>query len=453
MRRPQGTRPNKPAAGTRPPAASGAARPSAATGTRPSAATFASTGASRARTARISVNRVFQAESSNYYFLLGTTLFLVVLGLVMVLSSSSIDSYTARQGFFGTFWKQGVFALIGVPLMLVISRLPIRFWKRWGWLALAGGVILQLLVLFTPLGITVGGNLNWLNVAGVSLQPSELIKLGLVIWMGVILAKKQRYLHLWGHVAIPVLPVAGGAVLLVMLGGDLGTVMIMAGLLFGALFFAGIRLRMFIIPVILGGIAIALIAASSSSRVSRIGSFLSEGCTDYSGECWQTQHGLFALANGGFFGVGLGNSKAKWSWLPAADNDFIFAIIGEELGMIGALVVIALFVALAIAFLRIVRSSKDMFSKVVSGSVMVWIISQAFVNIAVVLGVIPVLGVPLPLISSGGSALITTLIAIGVVLSIARGQTKETASDPDAGALLAPGSVSLASRRRTVRPK
>ncbi|MDF2442448.1 MAG: cell division protein FtsW [Subtercola sp.] len=443
MRRPQGTRPNKPAAATRPSATSGAARPSAAT--------FASTGASRARTARISVNRVFQAESSNYYFLLGTTLFLVVLGLVMVLSSSSIDSYTARQGFFGTFWKQGVFALIGVPLMLVISRLPIRFWKRWGWLALAGGVILQLLVLFTPLGVTVGGNLNWLNVAGVSLQPSELIKLGLVIWMGVILAKKQRYLHLWGHVAIPVLPVAGGAVLLVMLGGDLGTVMIMAGLLFGALFFAGIRLRMFIIPVILGGIAIAVIAASSSSRVSRIGTFLSEGCTDYAGSCWQTQHGLFALANGGFFGVGLGNSKAKWSWLPAADNDFIFAIIGEELGMIGALVVIALFVALAIAFLRIVRSSKDMFSKVVSGSVMVWIISQAFVNIAVVLGVIPVLGVPLPLISSGGSALITTLVAIGVVLSIARGQTKETAGDPDAGALTAPGSASLASRRRPVR--
>lgn len=394
------------------------------------------------------MNRVFQAESSNYYFLLGTTLFLVVLGLVMVLSSSSIDSYTARQGFFGTFWKQGVFALIGVPLMLVISRLPMRFWKRWGWVALAGGVGLQLVVLFTPLGVKVGGNLNWLNVGGVSLQPSELIKLGLVIWMGVILAKKQRYLHLWKHVAIPVIPVAGGAVLLVMAGGDLGTVMIMAGLLFGALFFAGIRLRMFVVPLILGGAAIAVIAMSSASRVSRIGTFLSEGCTDYADSCWQTQHGLFALANGGFFGVGLGNSKAKWSWLPAADNDFIFAIIGEELGMIGALVVIALFVALAIAFLRIVRSSKDMFSKVVSGSVMVWIISQALVNIAVVLGVIPVLGVPLPLISSGGSALITTLIAIGVVLSIARGQTKETAGDPDAAALVAPGASRVAAAGR-----
>ena len=214
-----------------------------------------------------------------------------------------------------------------------------------------------------------------------------------------------------------------------MLGGDLGTVMIMAGLIFGALFFAGVRLRMILLPLIIGASAIVVIAFSSASRTERIGSFLGSQCTDTSGECWQTQHGMFALAAGGIFGVGLGNSKAKWSWLPAADNDFIFAIIGEELGLIGALVVIGLFVALAIAFLRIVRASHDTFSKVVAGSVMVWILSQAFVNIAVVLGVIPVLGVPLPLISSGGSALITTLIGIGVVLSIARAQANTPAPE------------------------
>ncbi|CAN5172607.1 hypothetical protein BH09ACT6_BH09ACT6_11500 [soil metagenome] len=383
----------------------------------------------RARTARIFVGRAFQAESSNYYLLLGTTLFLVILGLVMVLSSSSVDSYTARQGFFGIFWRQGLFALIGVPLMLVISRLPLRFWKRWGWLALAGGAFLQLLVLYTPLGIEVGGNLNWIGIGGFNLQPSELIKVGLVIWLGVILAKKERYLHFWGHVAIPIIPVAGGAVGLVLLGGDLGTVIIMAGLILGALFFAGIKIRFLAVPVVLGALAIVAIAFTSASRVSRIFSFLGSACTDTSGECWQSLHGTYALAAGGLFGVGLGNSKAKWSWLPAADNDFIFAIIGEELGLIGALVVIGLFVALAIAFLRIVRSSRDMFSRVVSGSVMVWIMSQAFINIAVVLGVLPVLGVPLPLISSGGSALITTLIAIGVVLSIARGQTSAPAGE------------------------
>jgi cell division protein FtsW len=153
------------------------------------------------------------------------------------------------------------------------------------------------------------------------------------------------------------------------------------------------------------------------------------GCTadDYSSLCWQPQHGLFALAAGGFFGVGLGNSKAKWSWLPEAHNDFIFAIIGEELGMLGALVVLLLFVVLAIAFVRIIRASRDPFARIAASAVMVWVIGQAFVNIGVVLGLLPVLGVPLPLISAGGSALISTLLAIGIVLSFARNKDKEPA--------------------------
>lgn len=381
---------------------------------------------------RIALGTVFRSESNSYYLLLGTTLFLVALGLVMVLSSSSIDSYTDRQGFFGVFWKQGLFAVLGIPLMLVISRVPLNFWKRWSWLLLLIGAALQGVVLWTPLGVSVGGNLNWLTFGSFTFQPSELIKVGLVVWLGFILAKKQQFLHLWGHVAIPLFPVAGCAVLLVMLGGDLGTVVIMAALIMGALFFAGIKIRMFIIPFILGVVTIIVIAFSSASRVSRINVFFSAECTDYAGSCWQTRHGLFALASGGIFGVGLGNSKAKWSWLPAADNDFIFAIIGEELGMIGALVVLGLFVALSCAFLRIIRRSDDLFSRVVTGSVMVWIIGQAFVNIAVVLGVLPVLGVPLPLISSGGSALITTLIAMGVVLSIARSQTQNQSSQSTA---------------------
>jgi cell division protein FtsW len=147
------------------------------------------------------------------------------------------------------------------------------------------------------------------------------------------------------------------------------------------------------------------------------------GCSDeadFSLYCWQTVHGWWALADGGILGSGLGGSRAKWNWLPEADNDFIFAIIGDELGLIGALVVLALFVVLAVAFIRIMRATTDQFSKIATGGVMVWIIGQAFVNIAVVLGVLPVLGVPLPLISAGGTALISSLIAIGVVLSFAR---------------------------------
>jgi len=380
------------------------------------------------QSARISLGQVFTAESSNYFLLLGVTLFLVLLGLVMVLSSSSIDSFTERQGFFGVFWKQGLFALIGIPLMLVVSRLPIRFFKRWAWLAIFVAIGVQLLV-FTPLGDEVGGNLNWIAIGSYTFQPSELVKLALVIWMGAILAKKEALLGKLGHVAIPILPVAGGAILLVLLGGDLGTVMIMAGLVFGALFFAGIKLRMLVLPVIAGALIAVAVAFSSESRTTRIMSFFNGSGADYQGADWQAQHGEWALAGGGIFGVGLGNSKAKWSWLPAADNDYIFAIIGEELGLVGAIVVLLLFIALAIAFIRIIRASNDMFSKVVTGAVMVWLIGQAFVNIAVVLGVLPVLGVPLPLISSGGSALLTTLAAIGIVLSIARENAREASAE------------------------
>ena len=376
-------------------------------------------------TARIILGRVFRAESTNYFLLLGTTLFLVAFGLVMVLSSSSVDSYLADLGFFGGILRQGMFALIGVPLMLLVSRMPLKFWERISWLALLIACFLQGLVVFTPLGYEIAGNTNWLTLpGGIQFQPSEVIKLSLVVWLGVILAKKQNHLDDWRHIFIPVFGVGGGAVALVMIGGDLGTVIIMAGILFGALFYAGVKLRLLIMPLVIGVVGAIVLALSSDNRLKRIMSFAEDDCavTDgtISAECWQPLHGTWAMANGGIFGVGLGNSRAKWSWLPAADNDYIFAIVGEELGLIGAIVVLFMFILLAFAFLRVMRSSRSVQARITTASVMVWIIGQAFVNIGVVLGVLPVLGVPLPLISAGGTALLTTLVAIGVVLSFAR---------------------------------
>ncbi|MFC5930152.1 putative lipid II flippase FtsW [Cryobacterium melibiosiphilum] len=377
-------------------------------------------------TARINLGRVFRAESANYFLLLGTTLFLVAFGLVMVLSSSSVDSYLADMGFFGGILRQGMFALIGVPLMLLVSRMPLKFWELVSWWALLFSCFLQGLVVFTPLGYEIAGNTNWLTLpGGIQFQPSEAIKLALVVWLGVILAKKQNHLDDWRHIFIPVFGVGGGAVGLVMIGGDLGTVIIMAGILFGALFYAGVKLRLLVIPLLIGAAGAVVLALSSENRLTRIMSFAEDDCavTDgsISAECWQPLHGTWALANGGIFGVGLGNSRAKWSWLPAADNDYIFAIVGEELGLIGAIVVLLMFILLAFAFLRVMRSSRSVQARITTASVMVWIIGQAFVNIGVVLGVLPVLGVPLPLISAGGTALLTTLVAIGVVLSFARG--------------------------------
>ncbi|MFK4729179.1 putative lipid II flippase FtsW [Agromyces mediolanus] len=371
--------------------------------------------------ARIRFGRVLKVESGDFYLLLGTTLFLVVFGLVMVLSSSVVESRIEDGGAFVQIGRQAAFAAVGVPVMLLASRMPQRVWMLLAWPALAVSCLMQLLVVATPLGVEVGGNTNWISIAGFQFQPSEMIKVSMVMWLGLIVTKKQAQLGDFVHGVLPILLVGGGSIGLVLLGGDLGTVMIMGAMLIGALFLVGIRIRLLIGPVLVAGLLFVIVAFSSENRMKRIMSFVQESCTKVDVDaCWQIQHGTFALANGGIFGVGLGNSAAKWSWLPAAANDFIFAIIGEELGLIGAIVVIAMFVLLAIAFARVLRGARTPFGKAATAAVMVWVIVQACVNIGVVLRVFPVLGVPLPLVSAGGTALLTTLFAIGIVLSVAR---------------------------------
>lgn len=370
----------------------------------------------------VAVKRVFGAETGDYFLLLGATLFLVAFGLVMVLSSSAVESFRATDDFFAGFLRQGMFALLGIPLMLVAARMPAVFWRKWSGLAVVIAVALQLLVVSTNLGVERGGNRNWILLGDLSFQPSELVKVALVIWLGTFLARKIEVLDDWRQLLRPLGVVGGAAIGLVLFGKDLGTVIILVAIMLGALFFAGVRFRLLVIPVLVIGLGILVVLLSGGSRQDRILAWQS-GCVsdvDYNGLCWQTLHGWWALAAGGLFGVGLGNSKAKWSWLPEADNDFIFAIVGEELGLLGAILVLALFVLLAISFVRIIRASSDPAARITVSAVMVWILVQAFVNIAVVLGLLPVLGVPLPLISAGGTALVTTLFAIGIVLSFAR---------------------------------
>ncbi|MCY1694967.1 putative lipid II flippase FtsW [Curtobacterium sp. SL109] len=388
---------------------------------RPGTTSSRSAAGRRANGAVVAVRNVFVAESSSFYAILGVTLFLVVFGVVMVLSSSSVEEYRYKHGFFGAFAKQGLYALIGVPLMLVVSRFPAEFWRRWAMRIVGAGLVLQLLV-FTPIGIDVQGNRNWIGFGGVTAQPSEFLKLALVLGIGAVLFRKREKLHDWREVFIPVGLATAVSIGLVLLGGDQGTAMIMVILVFGSLFVGGVRLRHLAVGIAAIAVLLPVVTMASSSRQVRISAWLS-GCTDSNQAqdiCWQPVHGMWALASGGVFGVGLGNSKAKWSWLPEADNDYIFAIVGEELGLIGCVVVLALFVVLAISMIKVIRLSDDPFVRTVTGGVLAWVIGQALVNIAVVLGLLPVLGVPLPLISAGGSALIMTLVAIGVVLSFAR---------------------------------
>lgn len=369
--------------------------------------------------------KVFGAETTNFFLLLGTTLFLLAFGLVMVLSSSSIeDGASAGHDFFSSFSRQGLYALIGAPLMLIASRMPIGFWKKWAWPAVLGTSALQLLVFAPGLGFSYQGNQNWIHIGAFTAQPSELVKLALILWVAWILAAKKNLLDDWKHVFLPIAPVVGIAIGLVLVGRDLGTALIMGAIVLGCLFYAGVRLRIIAVAIAVVSVIVLLFLQAGSSRDDRIQAFLS-GCTSQQYAqtfCWQSVHGWWGMASGGIFGSGLGESKVKWSWLPNADSDFIFAIIGDELGFIGAVLVLVLFVVLTIAFVRIIRTSTDPFAKVVTSGVMIWLIGQAFVNIAVVLGLLPVLGVPLPLISAGGSSLIATLVAIGVVLSFARHQ-------------------------------
>jgi cell division protein FtsW len=395
------------------------------------------TGAAPTRTtnrAVVAVKNVFVAESSTFYTILGVTLFLVVFGVVMVLSSSSVEQYAATHDFFGAASRQGLYAVLGVPLMLIVSRVPARLWRKWAMRLLGAALALQLLV-YTPLGIDVQGNRNWIGIGSFTAQPSEVVKLGLVLGIGAIMYVKRDKLDDWKEVFIPVGIASLLSLGLVILGGDQGTAMIMLILVLGALYVGGARAKHLLVGVVAMAVLLPFVTMASASRQVRISAWLS-GCTDsnqYADLCWQPVHGMWALASGGVFGVGLGNSKAKWSWLPEADNDYIFAIIGEELGLIGAVVVLALFVVLAVSMIKVIRQSKDPFVKTVTGGILAWIIGQALVNIAVVLGLLPVLGVPLPLISAGGSALIMTLVAIGVVLSFARdlpGKNGLTGRDP-----------------------
>jgi cell division protein FtsW len=234
----------------------------------------------------------------------------------------------------------------------------------------------------------------------------------------------ERYGATW-RVLRPLIP-AAIIVTFVLVGGDLGTVLIMFLMTMAALYFAGVGWKFMLVPIGLGALGVFAMSVFSPNRMARILSFLGAPCIDDSGACWQPLHGTWALASGGIFGVGLGQSRAKWSWLPAADNDYIFAIVGEELGLIGAVVVIALFIALTVSFLRIIRAAEDDTTRIVAGTIMVWLVGQGFLNIAVVLGLMPVLGVPLPFVSAGGTALVSCLVAVGVVLSFARTQGRKT---------------------------
>ncbi|MDO5661463.1 MAG: putative peptidoglycan glycosyltransferase FtsW [Brachybacterium sp.] len=353
----------------------------------------------------------------NFYGLIVVGLLLVGTGVVMVLSSSAVANVARGGSGYGGLYSQGVFAAVGLALAVTAACLPVGFYRKAAWLLLAIGLVLQSLIL-TPLGFGAGGNLAWVRIGPISFQPAEMLKLALAVWLGMVLARKRHLLSQPFHVLIPLAPVAIAALGLVMLGHDLGTMMIMAMLIGGAMWVAGLPRRWFLGAVGAGLVGIVFFVVTSSNRMRRIEDWFHGTCAG--DNCLQSDRGLQALASGGWWGVGLGESRLKWGLLPEADNDFIFAIIGEELGLVGTLGVLALFAALALLMFRMIIRAEDPFVQITVGAISAWILGQAFVNMMVVAGLLPVLGVPLPFISSGGSALITSMIALGLLISFAR---------------------------------
>ncbi len=385
---------------------------------------------------RAELARRLDSPLATYYILVSATGLLLALGLVMVLSSSSVEAVASQRSPYADFARQALFAVIGLPLMLTAIRLSVRSWQRIAWPLLLVAVF-GLLLVFSPLGRGSGGNRNWVYLAGFTLQPSEAAKLALAVWGATVLARKRALLGSSLHALVPV-AIPGALVILgLVLGGrDLGTALVLILILVALLWVAGAPLRLFVLGGAVLSAGVLALVTTSANRMGRIQTWIGGSC-DYQGTCWQPTHGKWALASGGWWGVGLGGSTEKWSWLPEAHNDFIFAIIGEELGLAGTLTVLLLFAALAVGMFRVVRRSSDPFVKVATGAVMVWVLGQALINIGTVTGVLPVIGIPLPLISAGGSALILTMVALGMVIGFAR-------SEPDAA-------LALAARGRVVR--
>ncbi len=391
-------------------------------------------------------------NGSTYYLILGSTLALTAIGIMMVLSASSVESIAAGKSPYGDALKQGMFAAIGIFTMFVLSRINVTWLKRLAWPAI--GAALVLLVLVQVVGDEVNGNKNWIDLAGITFQPSEASKLALALWMATVLAMKGKLLSKWQHVAVPAVPMAIIIVGLVLVGNDLGTAMIIMMITAAALFFAGAPLYLFGIAGLFGAVLAGVMAVTSSNRMCRITSWWTgQSCADGIDANYQATNGLYGLASGGWFGVGLGQSRQKYSWIPEAHNDFIFAIIGEELGLVGTVVVLILFAILGAAIYRVVVAQEGMFHRVLAGTIMVWLLGQATVNMSVVTGLMPVIGVPLPFISYGGSALLMSLCAIGVVLSLAREQMAPAIRPKRLLKFKAKPATAAASRKKTARKR
>lgn len=365
---------------------------------------------------------------ASFHLVLAITGLLTVIGMVMVLSASSVSSVDPEtgQGVYSLFKKHVVFVALGAVVFWIGLRVPLNRVRQLSATAMVVCLGLLMLVL-TPLGSTVNGSQGWFKLGLFSFQPIEASKVALAFWGAHILVVKYNVINQWRHLLVPVVPVALLMFALVMMQPDLGGTITLAVVLLGLLWFAGAPKRLFGV-IFAGGIAGAVVLALISSyRLDRVLSFLSSDA-DTSGAAYQANQAKYALADGGLFGKGLGQSQANWGYLPNAQNDFIFAIIGEELGFIGCAVVLSLFAGIAIVGVRIATRNLDPWIRIVSGTLTVFLVAQAGINIGYVVGLLPVTGVTLPLVSYGGTSLVVTMLIMGILANAARHEPEAVAA-------------------------
>jgi cell division protein FtsW len=367
-------------------------------------------------------------STPEFWLLAATTAALAVLGLVMTFSASFVQSARDTGDAFHIFQRQLMWFGLGLPVLAVAAISDYRGLRRFAVPALVVSLVLAALVLVPGLGVKVHGARRWFSLGPLSMQPSELLKLTVPLMIATVLSHRWARLRtgdLHGLLmpALPIIVLASG---LVMLGPDLETAVLIAAIGGLCLYTAGLPLRIIFAGAgttfLLGVLAIV----ATPFRRARIEAWLDP--MSHSGTFgYQTVQGFIALGSGGVLGRGLGQGRGQWLYIPNAHTDFIFAIIGEELGLVGALFVLLLFSALAVGGIRTAKRAPDPFGRLLAVAITGWLLMQAAMNMASVVGLLPVTGVTLPLLSAGGSSLVVTMLAIGILLSIARHAEREPA--------------------------
>ncbi len=363
------------------------------------------------------------------------TVLLLLLGLLMSFSASIVDAAQAGDAF-GTFRRQAMWAALAVPTFFLAARIPLARLRTASWPFLGGVTVLLALVLVPGVGLTRFGATRWLGVGGLSFQPSELAKLALLLWLADVLQRKRPTdgtLHTTPHLLVPAVPVLLVLALLVMLQPDLGTTILLALIVGAILFVEGLRLRLLAGAVALGAAAVTALVLAAPYRVARIRGWLF--AEQYpQAEGFQLMQSWVALGSGGWFGLGLGSSRAKWNFVPNPETDFVFAIVGEELGFVGAVGLLLLFLVLLFLGLHAAVNARPGLERTVAFTVTVWVVGQAFVNVGTVIGLLPITGVTLPLVSAGGTSLLVTMAALGLLVNVARRPAGDAGTVPAEGA-------------------